>query len=153
MCLPDDSSPWFNNDDQQGKRIRKINTEKKDKRWIFIPSFLRAKIALLDWPQDDIVTQESTIRVLVVRPSEFEEYLSYCGHKFPVICLPQDEIGAGYPRYWIQKIALRLELQFIWTIDESVDYFNEYHPDKKPPKPGSYPQIQKTKIRPCVPAY
>ena len=136
MHLPDDSLQWFNIDDQQGKRIRKINTEKKDKRWIFIPSFRRAKIALLDWSEDkhDIVTQESTIRVLVVRPSEFEEYVSYCGHKFPVICLPNDEIGAGYPRYWIQKIALRLELQFIWMIDDSVECFNEYYPDQEPPE-------------------
>ena len=58
----------------------------------------------------------------------------YCGHMFPIICLPQDEIGAGYPRYWIQKIALRLELQFIWMIDDSVECFYEYHPDKEPPE-------------------
>lgn len=133
MYLPDDSLQWFNHDDRQGKRIRKINPEKKDERWIFIPSFRRAKIALLDWPQDNIVTPESTIRVLVVRPSEFDEYVTYCGHKFPIICLPQDEIGAGYPRYWIQKIALRLQLQFIWMIDDSVKCFYEYHPRQKPP--------------------
>ena len=132
MYLPDDSLEWFKTDNQQGKRIRE--TEKKEKRWIFIPSFRRAKIALLDWPQDDIVTQESTIRILVVRPSEFEEYVFYCGHEFPIICLPQDEIGAGYPRYWIQKIALRLELQFIWMIDDSVECFYEYHPEQEPPE-------------------
>ena len=57
----------------------------------------------------------------------------YCGHKVPIICLPQDEIGAGYPRYWIQKIALRLKLQFIWMIDDSVECFCEYRPSKKPP--------------------
>jgi len=128
MCLPDDSLQWFKNNDQQGRHIREINPEKKDKRWIFIPSFRRAKIALLDWPQDNIVTQESTIRLLVVRPSEFEEYTSCCGHKFPIICLPEDEIGAGYPRYWIQKITLRLKLHFIWMIDDSVECFYEYAP-------------------------
>ena len=69
-----------------------------------------------------------------MRPSEFEEYVSCCGHKFPIICLPQDEIGAGYPRLWIQKIALRLELQFIWMIDDSVECFYEYHPKQEPPK-------------------
>ena len=106
--------------------IRKIKKYKK--RWIFIPSFRRAQMALLEWPQDDIVTQESTIRILVVRPSEFREYVMNCGHKFPVICLPQDEIGAGYPRYWIHKIALRLKLQFIWMIDDSVEGFYEYAP-------------------------
>ena len=88
----------------------------------------------IEWPQDDIVTEESTIKILVVRPSEFEEYAKYCGHKVPVICLPQDEIGAGYPRYWIQKMSLRLKLQYIWMIDDSVECFYEYHPDKEPPK-------------------
>ena len=106
---------------------------KKYKRWIFIPSFRRAQIALLEWPQDHIVSQESTIRILVVRPSEFKEYVRYCGHMFPIICLPQDEIGAGYPRYWIQKIALRFKLQFIWMIDDSVECFYEYHPTEPPP--------------------
>ena len=134
MYLPEYSLQWFDNDDQEGRRIRIIIPGKKDKRWIFIPSFRRAQIALLKWPEDNIVTEESTIRILVVRPSEFEEYVKYCGHLFPVICLPQDEIGAGYPRYWIQKIALRLKLQFIWMIDDSVECFYEYHPTKKPPK-------------------
>ena len=134
MHLPDDSLKWFNKDDQHEKRIREINAEKKEKRWVFIPSFRRAQIALLEWPEDEIVTKESTIRILVVRPSEFAEYVQYCGHKFPIICLPQDEIGAGYPRYWIQKIALRLELQFIWMIDDSVECFYEYHPKKHSPK-------------------
>ena len=142
MYLPDHSLQWFNNDDQQGKRIREINDEKKEKRWIFIPSFRRAKIALLEWPDDKIVTQESTIRILVVRPSEFEEYVAYCGHKFPIICLPQDEIGTGYPRYWIQKIALRLSLQFIWIIDDSMECFYQYHPDQEPPEPGSYSEYR-----------
>ena len=114
--------------------IRKIRYKYKEKRWIFIPSFRRAKIALLEWPKDDKVTEESTIKILVVRPSEFKEYVKYCGHKIPVICLPQDEIGAGYPRYWIQKIARRLKLQFIWMIDDSVQSFYEYHPSENPPK-------------------
>ncbi|XP_068733035.1 uncharacterized protein [Montipora capricornis] len=144
MYLPDCSSQWFNCGDQQGKRIRKINSDCIDKRWIFIPSFCRAKIALLEWPQDDIVTQASTVRILVVRPSEFEEYVKYCGHLFPVISLPQDEIGAGYPRYWIQKIALFLKLQFIWMIDDSVECFYEYHPALKPEV--SYPVNRRRKF-------
>ena len=133
--LEDPSDPlqrWFKT--ESGKPIREINPDKKDKRWVFIPSFRRENIALLDWPQDNdkIVTQESTLRILVVRPSEFEEYVKCCGHKFPVISLPQDEIGAGYPRLWIQKIALRLKLDFIWMIDDSVECFYEYHPTKEP---------------------
>ncbi|XP_067027126.1 uncharacterized protein [Acropora muricata] len=140
MYLPTCSLQWFNCDDQHGKRIRKINNDciEEDIRWIFIPSFRRAKIALLEWPKDDIVTQGSTVRVLVVRPSEFEEYVKYCGHLFPVISVPHDEIGAGYPRYWIQKIALFLKLHFIWMIDDSVECFYEYHPHLKPEDSRSY---------------
>ena len=126
--------------------IRKITYKNKVKRWIFIPSFRRAKIALLEWPKDDIVTEESTVRILVVRPSEFEEYAKRWGHKIPVVCLPQDEIGAGYARYWIQKIALHLKLQFIWMIDDSVECFYEYHPDQEPPKPGSYIKYRRRKF-------
>ncbi len=135
MYVPDFLLPWFDIQRFETTQwIRKIKKKSKDKRWIFTPSFRRAKIALLDWPEDDIVTRESTIRILVVRPSEFEEYVKYCGNNFPVICLPQDEIGAGYARYWIQKIALRLKLQFIWMIDDSVECFYEYHPTKQPPE-------------------
>ncbi|PFX29926.1 uncharacterized protein LOC111324208 [Stylophora pistillata] len=105
----------------------------KGKRWIFVPSFRRAQIALLDWPEDALLNKESTITVLVVRPSEFDEYVRHCGHENIVIRLPQDEIGAGYPRYWIQKIALRLQLDFIWMMDDSVECFYEYHPTVVPP--------------------
>jgi len=132
MSLPENllKLKWFSH---EGSRIRKIHPDKKDSRWVFIPSFRRAEIALLEWPPDDIVTHKSTIRILVVRPSEFEKYVQCCGHKFPVISLPQDEIGAGYPRLWIQKIALRLKLHFIWMIDDSVECFYEYHPEEEPP--------------------
>ena len=134
MWLPQHSKGWFTGCEEGNRRIREINNNKKNSRWIFTPSYRRAKIALLDWPEDKIVTPDSTIRILVVRPSEFDDYVKYCGHKFPVISLPQDEIGAGYPRFWIQKIALRLELAFIWMIDDSVECFYEYHPTVKPPK-------------------
>ena len=133
MHVPGYLSTWFNT--QQCDKTQWIRgIAGYNKRWIFIPSFRRAKIALLDWPEDDITNEKSTIRILVVRPSEFKEYVKYCGHMFPVICLPQDEIGAGYPRYWIQKIALRLELQFIWMIDDSLERFYEYHPENDYPK-------------------
>ncbi|KAL9970645.1 hypothetical protein ACROYT_G023055 [Oculina patagonica] len=137
MNVAESMIPWF--DIQQcdtfyPPMIRKISYPNKEKRWIFIPSFRRAQIALLDWPEDEFVTPDSTLRILVVRPSEFEEYVNYCGHMFPVISLPQDEIGAGYPRLWIQKIALRLKLDFIWMIDDSVECFYEYHPKMAPPE-------------------
>lgn len=60
-----------------------------------------------------------------------EKYVRNHGHTFPVISLPQDEIGAGYPRFWIQKMALRLKLHFIWMIDDSIECFYDYHPDDK----------------------
>ena len=129
MCLPGNSAYWFRAN--QNKHIRSVNADKKDKRWIFIPSFRRAKIALLNWPKDEIITEENTIRILVVRPTEFEEYVQYCGHLFPVICLPQDEIGVGYARFWIQKIASCLKLYFIWMLDDSIMSFQEYIPKKE----------------------
>lgn len=130
MCkvhLPGNTSHWLDHSDKTGKRIRAVRPDKIKQRWIFIPSFRRAQIALLDWPKDDIMTPENTIRILVVRPTEFQEYVKYCGHEFHIISLPNDEIGAGYPRLWIQKFALRLKLEFIWMIDDSVECFYEYH--------------------------
>ena len=129
IYLPDSCKGWFNIED--GKRIRSVEPN-ENRRWIFIPSFRRADIALMDWPKDDTITPRSTIRILVVRPFEFDKYVRNHGHTFPVISLPQEEIGAGYPRFWIQKIALRLKLHFIWMIDDSVECFYEYHPNKKP---------------------
>lgn len=131
MCkvhLPGNTSHWLDDSDKTDKRIRAVRPDKIKRRWIFIPSFRRAQIALLDWPKDGIVTPENTIRILVVRPTEFQEYVKYCGHEFHIISLPNDEIGAGYPRLWIQKFALRLKLEFIWMIDDSVECFYEYHP-------------------------
>ena len=131
MYLPEYWKTWFKHEDTPSGLIRTINSDKKHKRWIFTPSFRRSEIALLDWPEDEIVTVESTIRILVVRPCEFEKYVQRCGHTFPIISLPNDEIGAGYARFCIQKIALRMKLNFIWMIDDSVECFYEYHPDKK----------------------
>lgn len=130
IYLPDSFKFWFNIED--GRRIRSVETNAENRRWIFIPSFRRAEIALMDWPKDDTITPTSTIRILVVRPFQFDKYVRNHGHTFPVISLPQDEIGAGYPRFWIQKIALHLKLHFIWMIDDSVECFYEYHPSKKP---------------------
>lgn len=162
MYLSDSFKGWFNIED--GKRIRSIEPQKKDQRWIFVPSFRRAKIALMKWPGDDDQDEEedeneddeyddfdyddvdddddgnkdydhnedSTIRILVVRPFEFDKYVRNHGHRFPVISLPQEEIGAGYARFWIQKIALSLKLRFIWMIDDSVECFYEYNPQSIP---------------------
>lgn len=131
MYLPEIWQTWFKHENTPSGLIRTINRDKEDKRWIFTPSFRRSEIALLDWPKDEIVTEESTIRILVVRPCEFGKYVERCGHTFPIISLPNDEIGAGYARFWIQKIALRLKLDFIWMIDDSVECFYEYHPAQK----------------------
>ena len=131
IYLPGKSISWFDHD-ERSKLIANIKEEKEDKRWIFIPSFRRAKIALLDWPKEDSnITEENTIRILVVRPSQFDEYVRYCGHQVPVICLPHDEIGAGYPRFWIQKIATCLKLSFIWMVDDSIIWFREFYPGKE----------------------
>lgn len=130
IYLPGESISWFDYD-ELSMLIANIKKEKENKRWIFIPSFRRAKIARLDWPKEDSnITEENTIRILVVRPSQFDEYVRYCGHQVPVICLPHDEIGAGYPRFWIQKIATCLKLSFIWMVDDSIIWFCEFYPGK-----------------------
>ena len=136
MYVPSSKLSWFQTQEKSHTRwIGKIKCNNyMGKRWVFIPSFRRAKIALLQWPDDEIMNDNSTIRILVVRPSEFDTYVRYCGPHFPVIRLPQDEIGVGYARYWIQKIALRLELQFIWMVDDSIISFCEYDPSKEPPE-------------------
>ena len=147
VYVPSSKLSWFQTQIKSHTRwIKKIKFENyKGKRWVFTPSFRRAEIALLQWPHDESVNDDSTIRILVVRPSEFKAYVRYCGPHFPVIRLPQDEIGAGYARFWIQKIALRLELQFIWMIDDSVLCFFEYHSHRKPPK-NSYTNFRKRKF-------
>ena len=180
MYLEGSFRDWFNI--EYGKRLRSIEPQKKEKRWIFVPSFRRAKIALMKWPGDDdqdeeqdeneddedykyddfdnddvdddddddddnnddedgddncdhdgqIITEDSTIRIVVARPFEFEKYVRNHGHRFPVISLAQEEIGAGYARFWILKIALRLKLHFTWMNDDSVECFYEYHPENIP---------------------
>ena len=147
MYVPGSKLSWFQTQTNKHTRwIQKIKSNNyMGKRWVFIPSFRRAQIALLQWPHDEFMSDDSTIRILVVRPSEFDAYVRYCGPHFPVIRLPQDEIGAGYARYWIQKIALRLELQFIWMIDDSIKCFFEYDPSKQPPG-GSYKESRKRKF-------
>ena len=80
----------------------------------------------------EIITEDSTNRIVEVRPFEFEKYVRNHGHRFPVISLAQEEIGAGYARFWIQKIALRLKLHFIWMTDDSVECFYEYNPENRP---------------------
>lgn len=147
IFVPNHFLSWFDTQQcSEARWIKKIKPDHMEKRWIFTPSFRREKIALLSWPTDETVNKESTIRILIVRPSEFHKYVSYCGQLFPVICLPQDEIGAGYPRYWILKIAQRLTLRFMWMIDDSVECFYEYHPGQKPKKPGSYSKYRKRKF-------
>lgn len=132
--LPEDSISWFVYYNERSKLITNIKKGKENERWIFIPSFRRAKIALLDWPKDTKKTGKKNLRLLVVRPSQFDEYVRYCGHQVPVICLPHDEIGAGYPRFWIQKIAFWLKLSFIWMLDDSIIWFEKFHPTEKKDK-------------------
>ncbi|XP_031571354.1 uncharacterized protein LOC116305557 [Actinia tenebrosa] len=100
--------------------------------WIFIPSYMRANCGLFDWSEAGI-DEEITIRIIVVRPSEFEEYQKHCGNYLPIISLPDNEKGVGYARYWIQKIATSLGLEYIWMIDDDVKQFYEVHPERKPP--------------------
>lgn len=105
------------------------------RRWIFIPSYMRANCGLFDWRNTGI-DEEITIRILVVRPSEFQKYQKHCGNHLPIISLPQNEIGVGYARYCIQKIATSIGLEYIWMLDDDIKQFYEIHPKRKPPPPS-----------------
>ena len=102
----------------------------KEHRWIFTPSYLRAGFGLFDWTNTKI-NEQKTHRVLVVRPALFDDYVKSCGNDLPVICLPHDEIGIGYARYWIMKMATRLGLKFVWMVDDSVLGFSKYGDDQQ----------------------
>lgn len=144
MHVPNECLSWFTcKNETELAWITGLADGQKDKRWVFTPSFRRAKIALLKWSTegDEELDPEKTHRLLVVRPSEFERYKSSYAHLFPIIRLPNDEIGVGYPRYWIQKIALSLGLDFIWMVDDSVVRFYEYHPQKVLPTDVSDPAV------------
>ena len=78
--------------------------------------------------EEEAESYDKTQRVLVVRPCQFDVYRKSCGHCLPIICLPHDEIGIGYARHWIVKIATRVGLKFIWVLDDSVAWFCEYDP-------------------------
>lgn len=92
-------------------------------RWIFVPSYRRAHTGYFDWSETG-VDLDKTPRVIVVRPSEFNEYKrkirlnpSLC---VALLSLPEEINGIGYARYWIQRIADYLKLNWIWMIDDSV---------------------------------
>ena len=105
-------------------RLTDPSTSSKQ-RWIFIPSFLRANCGLFNWKMSGVDLQ-TTNQIIVVLPNQFDTYISHCGHELPILCLPQDVLGIGYARHWILKIAMRLGLEYVWMIDDSVSWFCRY---------------------------
>jgi hypothetical protein len=108
-------------------------------RWIFIPSYLRANCGLFNWEKSGADLRK-TNRIIVVIPSQFDTYISQCGHALPILCLPQDVLGIGYARHWILKIAMRLGLEYVWMIDDSVSWFCR-HPCQGKIMKNSQPHI------------
>lgn len=105
--------------------------QKEDHRWIFVPSYCRAKCGLFDWSKNEV---GKTSRVIVVRPSQFIDYreqIAKNGICVAVLSLPEEGNGIGYARYWIQKIAEYFKLQWVWMIDDSVLWMREIVPDKE----------------------
>lgn len=97
---------------------------KKHDRHIFIPSYMRANCAQLDWKKARI--ELKTLQILVVRPSQFEKYREWHGGRIPIVSLPNNVIGIGYARHWILKIATYFGLRFIWMMDDSIKRFYGY---------------------------
>ena len=124
--------PMPGNDESFIRRLSDPSTYtgNNSRRWIFIPSYLRADCGLFNWEESG-VDFEKTNRIIVVIPSQFDTYVRQCGHTLPILRLPQDELGIGYARHWILKIAMRLGLEYVWMIDDSVSWFCEYpHPNE-----------------------
>ena len=61
MYVPSSKLSWFQTQEKSHTRwIGKIKCNNyMGKRWVFIPSFRRAKIALLQWPDDEIMNDNS----------------------------------------------------------------------------------------------
>ena len=104
---------------------------KKHDRQIFIPSYMRANCALLDWKKAIVVPLDKTLQILVVRPSQFKKYLEWHGGRIPIVSLPNNVIGIGYARHWILKIASYFGLRFIWMMDDSIKRFSDYDKNGK----------------------
>ena len=103
--------------------------EKHDRR-IFIPSYMRANCAQLDWTKAG-VDLKKTLQILVVRPSEFKKYREWHGGRIPIVSLPNNVIGIGYARHWILKIATYFRLRFIWMVDDDIKCFHGYDENGK----------------------
>ena len=122
---------------------------------IFTPTAKRAKTALLHYDAPHVFgeTENEIVHVVVVEPSQYEEYF----HNFPeklFLVLDADGEGVGYSRYIIQLFALSAQLElrprdltggeknklhitwgsdFIWVVDDQLARF--YKADRAlPPK-------------------
>ena len=100
------------------------NQHLNDKKWIFIPSHLRQGCGFFDWKETGI-NNEKTQRVLVVLPSQFDDYVKHCGNTLPILRLPGEVLGVGYARYWIVKMAIRMGLKYVFMFDDNVECFCE----------------------------
>lgn len=123
--IPDDMKEYFKANEA---RKEVCGVQKDGYRWIFVPSYLRAKCGLFDWSKTE-VNLAKTLRVIVVRPSQFNEYREQVGKNsnlhVAVLSLPEEGNGIGYSRYWIQRIAEHLKLDWVWMIDDSVLWFRD----------------------------
>ncbi|GBG30820.1 GREB1-like protein [Hondaea fermentalgiana] len=108
-------------------------------RWVFVPSFDRAGVALLDYehaiPRNDDI--KPTVICIVVRSGrQFEEYVASYGSAHLVLSLPSRltvpsqleenvshlENGPyGFARLFIQLVASDLDLPWVWILDDDVD--------------------------------
>lgn len=71
---------------------------------IFTPSYLQENCALFNWTETGI-DDRNTVRIIVVKPAQFSDYINHFGRDLPILCLPRDELGIGFARHWILKVA------------------------------------------------
>ncbi|GBG35110.1 GREB1-like protein [Hondaea fermentalgiana] len=119
-------------------------------RWVFVPSYNRAGVALVDYekaiPEDE--SGKPTVVCIVVRSGkQFDDYVAAYGSAHIILSLPEsmaskssegsrvnaDRGGIGYARLFIQLAAHQLGLPWVWILDDNVDVCYERKLEEKVP--------------------
>ena len=131
--VPDSSMQYFESRNGMVKRIKAGARESH--RWVFTPSYCRASCGLFDWSEASEASEagdlSETHQVVVVRPSQFQGYQGVCtsNSNLIVVSLPAEINGIGYVKNWILKLAGSLGLRYIWMMDDSILWFQEFNPE------------------------
>ncbi|GBG30758.1 GREB1-like protein [Hondaea fermentalgiana] len=132
------------------KRTMRTLDDATSVRWVFVPSYNRAGVALVDYekaiPRDD--SGKPTVVCIVVRSGkQFDDYVAAYGSAHLILGLPAsmasktsegsrvfaERGGIGYARLFIQLAAHQLGLPWVWILDDNVDVCYERKLEEKVP--------------------